>query len=105
MRRKNGEYQLAVPRKLDREVIALNHDPIFAAHPGRKRTLEILCIRYYWPGMGQDVEYYFRECDERHRRNQGREYTAPLVEDRFAKHTALRTRTQHPIPRRQTTYE
>jgi hypothetical protein len=24
--------------------------------PGRKRTLEILCIRYYWPKMRQDVE-------------------------------------------------
>ena len=55
-RRKNGEHQLVVPRKLVREVIALNHDPIFAAHPGRKRTLEILCIRYCWPGMRQDVE-------------------------------------------------
>jgi len=35
---------------------SFNHDPIFAAHPGRKRTLEILCIRHYWPGMRQDVE-------------------------------------------------
>jgi len=71
---------LVVPRKLVREVIALNHDPIFAAHPGRKRTLEILCIRYYWPGMRQDVENYVRECDKCHRRKQGREYTAPLGE-------------------------
>ena len=46
-RRKNGEHQLVVPKDLIRDVIALNHDPIFAAHPGRKRTLEILYIRYY----------------------------------------------------------
>jgi hypothetical protein len=77
-RRKNGEHQLVVPKKLVKDVIALNHDPIFAAHPGRKRTLEILCIRYYWPGMRQDVENYVRECDDCHRRKQGREYTAPL---------------------------
>jgi len=77
-RLKNGEHQLVVPRKLVREVIALNHEPIFAAHPGRKRTLEILCIRYYWPGMRQDVKNYVRECDECHRRKQRREYTAPL---------------------------
>jgi len=81
-RRKNGEHQLVVPRKLVREVIALNHDPIFAAHPGRERTLEIWCIRYYWPGMRQDVENYVRECDECHRRKQEREYTAPLGEVR-----------------------
>ena len=54
----------------------------FTAHPGRKRTLEILCIRYYWPGMRQDVGNYVRECDECHRRKQGPEYTAPLGEVR-----------------------
>jgi hypothetical protein len=42
-RRKNGEHQLIIPRKLVREVISLNNDPIFTAHPGRKRTLEI-CV-------------------------------------------------------------
>jgi len=42
-RRKNGEHQLIVPRKLVREVIALNHDPIFAAHSGRKGHLKF-CV-------------------------------------------------------------
>jgi hypothetical protein len=56
-RRMNGEHQLVVPKKLVKEVIALNHDSIYAAHPGRKRTLEILCIRYYWPGMRQDRKF------------------------------------------------
>jgi hypothetical protein len=51
-----GEDQLLVPKTLAKEVIELNHDIIYAAHPGRKRTLEILCIRYYWPKMRQDVE-------------------------------------------------
>jgi len=46
-RRKNAEHQLLVPKILATEVIALNHDPIFASHPGRKRTLEVLCLRYY----------------------------------------------------------
>jgi hypothetical protein len=55
-RRMNGEHQLLVPKTLAKEVIALNYDSIYAAHPGRKRTLEILCIHYYWPRMRQDVE-------------------------------------------------
>ena len=63
-RRKNGEHQLVVPKNLIRDVIALNHDPIFAAQPGRKRTLEILCIQYYWPGMRKDVENYVSKCDD-----------------------------------------
>jgi hypothetical protein len=54
----NGEPQLVVPKNLIRDVIALNHDPIFAAHPGRNRTLEILCIRCYWPEIRKDVENY-----------------------------------------------
>jgi hypothetical protein len=41
-RRKNGEHQLVVPKYLVKEVIALYHDPFFAAHPGRNRTLEFL---------------------------------------------------------------
>jgi hypothetical protein len=67
---------------LVREVIALNHDPIFSAHSGRKRPFEIFCIKYYWKGMRRDVENYVRECDECHRRKQGSEYTAPLGEVR-----------------------
>ena len=38
-RRKNAEHQLVVPKNLATEVIALNHDPIFASHPGRKGRL------------------------------------------------------------------
>ena len=46
-RRKNGEHELVVPKNLLGDMTALNYDPIFAAHTGRKRTLDILCIRYY----------------------------------------------------------
>jgi hypothetical protein len=74
----NGEHQLLVPKTLAKDVKALNHDSIYAAHSGRKRTLEILCIRYYWLRMRQDVENYVRECDICHRRKQSREYIAPL---------------------------
>jgi hypothetical protein len=71
-----------VPKSLVRDVIAMNHDPIFAAHPGRKRTLEILCMRYYWPGMRSDVGNVVGQCDECQRRKQKCEYTALLGEVR-----------------------
>ena len=41
-RRKNGEHQLVAPKHLVRVVIALNHDPIFAEHLGRKRTRDFV---------------------------------------------------------------
>jgi hypothetical protein len=65
---------------LVREVIALNHDCIFASHPGRKRWLELLCLRYYWPGLRKDVESYVSQCDDCQKRKQKSEYTAPLGE-------------------------
>jgi len=79
-RRKNGEHQLVVPKSLVRDVVALNHEPIFASHSGRKRSLETLCFRYYWPGMRKDVEIYVSKCDECQRRKQRGEYTAQLGE-------------------------
>jgi hypothetical protein len=77
-RRMNGEHRLLVPKTLAKEVIELNHDTIYAAHPGQKKPWEILCILYYWRKIRQDVEDYVRECDNCHRRKQGREYNAPL---------------------------
>jgi hypothetical protein len=37
--RMNDEHQLVVPKTLVKEVIELNHDTIYAAHPSRKRAL------------------------------------------------------------------
>jgi hypothetical protein len=46
-RSKNGEHRLVIPRSLVREVITANHDPIFAAHPGQKRTFDAISLRYW----------------------------------------------------------
>jgi hypothetical protein len=62
-RQRQGEPLLVVPKSLEREIVALNHEPIYAAHAGRKRTLDILKLHYWWPGMGQMVENFVRECE------------------------------------------
>jgi hypothetical protein len=66
-----------IPKSLVRGVIYNNHDPIYAAHPGRKRTFETIKLRNWWPGMRQDIDKYVQECDECNRRKQGNEYKAP----------------------------
>jgi hypothetical protein len=38
-RRSNGNHQLVVPKSLVSAVIKGNHDPVYIAHPGVKRTL------------------------------------------------------------------
>jgi hypothetical protein len=42
------KHKLVIPRNLVNEVISMNHDPVFASHPGRKRTCEfkVLVAKY-----------------------------------------------------------
>ena len=79
-RRKNGEHQLVVPVSLARRIVAANHSPVTVAHPGRNRTLDILCLRFYWPGMRAHVEDYVRNCHECQRLKPRHEFKAPLGE-------------------------
>jgi len=76
-RRKNGEHQLVVPLSLTHKVIQMNHDPVTVANPGRSRTLDILCLRFYWPGMRQHVEEYVRNCHKCQRVKPRHEIKAP----------------------------
>ena len=61
-RRMNGEHQLVVPDSLADKVIVLIHDAETVGHPGRNRILDILCIRFYWPGMRRMVQAYVQKC-------------------------------------------
>jgi hypothetical protein len=62
-RQRNGKHQLLVPRELISRVIRENHDPAYAAHPGVRRTCELLVLNFWWPGIRRTVEEYVRECD------------------------------------------
>jgi hypothetical protein len=59
-RQRNGKHQLFVPRELIRRVTRENHDPAYAAHPGVRRTCELLALNFWWPGMRKTVEEYVR---------------------------------------------
>jgi hypothetical protein len=48
-RRRNKEPQLVVPQSLVRDVIAQNHDSIYASHPGESESL----IQYVSSFVGQ----------------------------------------------------
>jgi hypothetical protein len=79
-RRSNGNHQLVVPQSLILEVIKENHDPVFVAHPGVKRTKDLILLRYWWPGMRRSVEEYIQKCDLCQKRKEDREFRAPLAE-------------------------
>jgi hypothetical protein len=42
---RDGKQQLIVPASLSSAIIALNHEPILAAHPGRSRILELMNLK------------------------------------------------------------
>jgi len=57
-RRSNGNHQLVVFQSLIWKVIKENHNPVFVAHPGVKRTQDLILLRYWWPGMRRSVEEF-----------------------------------------------
>ena len=77
-RRSCDIHQVVVPRSLVYDVIQENHNPIYVAHPGVKRTQDLISLKYWWPGMRQTIVHYIRKCDQCQRRKENREYTAPL---------------------------
>jgi len=67
-----------VPETLVREVIKQNHDLVYVAHPGTKRTHALIALHYWWPGMRKSIEEYIRKCDPCQRQKGNREFVAPL---------------------------
>ena len=46
--------QLVLPSKYRKETLQGLHNDV--GHPGKERTLKLLCERFYWPGMSIDVD-------------------------------------------------
>jgi hypothetical protein len=74
----SGKHQFVVPQTLVRDVIRQNHDPKFVAHPGVKRTHNLIALSYWWLHMRKTIEEYVRKCDSCQRRKESRESVALL---------------------------
>ena len=44
------------------EILRMNHDDPSAGHFAAKRTIDAIKRKYYWLGMGKDIEEYVRTC-------------------------------------------
>jgi hypothetical protein len=73
-------HQLVVSKSLISEVIKLNHDPVYIAHPGVKRTHDLVALNFWWPGMRGAIKKYIPACHACQRGKEGREFKAPLRE-------------------------
>jgi len=77
-RRSDHKRQLVVPKSLVEDIIKANHDPVYVAHPGTKRTVDLISLSYWWPSMRKSVEDYIRKRGSCQRRKEEREFVAPL---------------------------
>lgn len=76
-RKHEDEHQLIIPSTPESDVIREKHGQVYIAHPGIKRTYELIALRFWWPGMRNTVEEYIKKCDACQRRKGYSEITAP----------------------------
>jgi hypothetical protein len=69
--------KLVVPQSLIQEVISEHHHQIFVAHPGGKKTFQLISLKYWWPKMRQSIEEYVRRCDKCQTRKGKQEFRPP----------------------------
>jgi hypothetical protein len=49
--------------ELRNKVIAMHHEPVWAAHRGINRTVELVARDYWWPTLRADVTAFVQTCD------------------------------------------
>jgi len=54
-RRSQNRHQLVVSKSLIQDLIRAKHDPSYIAHPGIKRTHNVIALNYWWPGMRRTI--------------------------------------------------
>ena len=80
----NGQRKLVVPMSMRQKVLASCHDEPTKGHPGVRRTTELVKQRYWWKGMGKDIENYVKSCPvcqvmkSDHRKKVGRLQPIPI---------------------------
>lgn len=57
-------WKLVVPAELRQKAISENHSEPSAGHMGIFKTYRRLALRYFWPGMYQDVVKFIGTCDK-----------------------------------------
>lgn len=56
-------WRLVIPESQRTNAIIDCHDVPSAGHMGVKRTTQKCLLRYYWPGLGLDVQRYVKSCE------------------------------------------
>ena len=60
--RRQGAVYVPQSPAVTEELMRMHHDDPYSGHFGQARTLDLLQRKYYWTGMGADVERYTKTC-------------------------------------------
>ena len=72
--------QLVIPHGIREDILRSLHNDPSAGHLGHRRTLSRVRQRFYWPGLGRDVEEWCRRCSLcASRKTTGSKPRAPLT--------------------------
>ncbi len=64
VRTKSTIKQLIVPTTLREIIVKQFHEELMGGHFGSDKTLAALKMRFWWPGMNEDVAYWIRTCQD-----------------------------------------
>ena len=74
-----GIEQLIVPKQHREAVLRLAHEIPLAGHLGKKKTVERILQRFYWPTLYWDVAEWCRTCEQCQKHSAVKNLRAPLV--------------------------
>ena len=57
---KEERMQFVLPKRYWHKALEVCHDNV--GHLGIERTISLLCDRFYWPNMAQEIESYVQSC-------------------------------------------
>ena len=58
----DGPQKLVVPTSMRQKVLASCHDEPTKGHPRIHRMTELVKQKYWWKGIGKDIENYMKSC-------------------------------------------
>jgi hypothetical protein len=56
--------QLVVPKSLKHDILLSYHDSLLAGHQGFDRTFHLICLKYFWLRMYNEIKQYVTSCLE-----------------------------------------
>ena len=72
------EYNIMVPKSMQKEICRAYHDDVMSGHPSAEKTYQRIITKYYWSNMAKYINQYVATCDACQRNKKTYKLAAPL---------------------------